>query len=200
MSDDYKYLCKIVLIGSSGVGKTSLIKQYTDNAFDNTYISTIGVDFKIKNITVNNEIVKLQIWDTAGQERFRTITRSYYRGAHGIIIVFDVNDVESFHSIQGWILEVKENSHENVVISVIGNKDDLEQKVKESDVKNLLDKMDIKYDYQTTSAKMNHDVDELFSKMATNMVEMIKKDKLVFPEKNREKFVGLDDNKKFGCC
>ena len=96
----YDYLFKLLLIGDSGVGKSSLLLRFSDDTYDTNFNSTIGVDFKIKTVDLDGKVVKLQIWDTAGQERFRTITCSYYRGAHGIIIVYDVTDTESFDNVK----------------------------------------------------------------------------------------------------
>lgn len=93
---------KIILIGDSGVGKTSLLQRFCDNEFSNNFLTTIGIDFKIKTITLNGQPVKLQIWDTAGQERFRTITQAYYRGADGIVMVFDIDDRASFDNMLQW--------------------------------------------------------------------------------------------------
>jgi len=96
MKRDYDYLFKLVLIGDSGVGKSCLLLRFADDNFTDSYISTIGVDFRFRTITIDKKTVKLQIWDTAGQERFRTITSAYYRGADGIIMVYDVTSSESF--------------------------------------------------------------------------------------------------------
>ena len=101
---DYDHLFKLLIIGDSGVGKSSLLVRFADNTFSGNYITTIGVDFKIRTINVNGERVKLQIWDTAGQERFRTITSTYYRGTHGVIVVYDVTSGESFVNVKRYVL------------------------------------------------------------------------------------------------
>mmetsp|Transcript_49208 Transcript_49208/g.71860 ORF Transcript_49208/g.71860 Transcript_49208/m.71860 type:complete len:109 (+) Transcript_49208:102-428(+) len=106
MNPEYDYLFKLLLIGDSGVGKSCLLLRFADDTYTESYISTIGVDFKIRTITQDSKTVKLQIWDTAGQERFRTITSSYYRGAHGIIVVYDVTDMESFNNVKQWLHEI----------------------------------------------------------------------------------------------
>lgn len=122
--NDYDYLFKILLIGDSGVGKSSLLARYCDNVFCESYFSTIGVDFRIKTIKFKDGIAKLQIWDTAGQERFRSITKTYYRGANAIIIVFDIQDENWRSQIANWINEIDfSNSHPNIII-LAGNKID----------------------------------------------------------------------------
>ena len=88
------------------MGKSCLLLRFADDTYTGTYISTIGVDFKIRTVELEGKTIKLQIWDTAGQERFRTITSSYYRGAHGIIVVYDVTDKESFEAVKGWLNEI----------------------------------------------------------------------------------------------
>ncbi|XP_021344297.1 ras-related protein Rab-1B-like [Mizuhopecten yessoensis] len=95
MDKEYDFLFKYLLIGDSGVGKSSLLLRFADDVFSDTYISTIGVDFKIRTVDVDNKVVRLQVWDTAGQDRFKTITASFYRGAHGIMLVYDVTDMVS---------------------------------------------------------------------------------------------------------
>merc|ERR1711965_386176 len=104
---EYDYLFKLLLIGDSGVGKSCLLLRFADDTYTETYISTIGVDFKIRTVEIDQKVIKLQIWDTAGQERFRTITSSYYRGAHGIIVVYDVTDEESFTAVERWMTEIE---------------------------------------------------------------------------------------------
>ena len=94
---------KLLMIGDSGVGKTCLLLRYANDSFSPTFITTIGIDFKIKTVPIDNHVVKLQIWDTAGQERFRTITTSYFRGAQGILLVYDVTDRGSFENVSNWM-------------------------------------------------------------------------------------------------
>lgn len=101
-----------------GVGKSCLLLRFADNTFSGSYITTIGVDFKIRTLEINGERVKLQIWDTAGQERFRTITSTYYRGTHGVIVVYDVTNGESFANVKRWLHEIEQNCE--VVNKVLG--------------------------------------------------------------------------------
>merc|ERR1711981_738989 len=103
---EYDYLFKLLLIGDSGVGKSCLLLRFADDTYAESYISTIGVDFKIRTIQLEGKTIKLQIWDTAGQERFRTIS-SCYRGAHGIIVVYDITDGDSFANVKQWLEEIQ---------------------------------------------------------------------------------------------
>ena len=125
---EYDYLFKILLIGSSGVGKSSLLSRYSEDSYEANFLPTIGVDFKIKTIEIDGKKVKLQIWDTAGQERFKNITSSYYRGAHGVIVAYDVTDKKSYQDIHTWMGEVEKHASPNITRVLVGNKSDLEEK------------------------------------------------------------------------
>jgi len=125
-TSEYDYLFKILLLGSQGVGKSSLLGRFADNEFLDSYRTTVGVDFKIRTIELADKTIKLQLWDTAGQERFKTVTNTYFRGAHGVILVYDVTDQKSFTQIGDyWLNEVKNNAPENAVLMIVGNKCDL---------------------------------------------------------------------------
>jgi len=127
MKRDYDYLFKLVLIGDSGVGKSCLLLRFADDSFTDSYISTIGVDFRFRTVNIDMKTVKLQIWDTAGQERFRTITSAYYRGAHGIIMVYDVTNYETFEHVEEWLNEVNRHASESTLKLLVGNKADLQE-------------------------------------------------------------------------
>jgi len=143
--NEYDYLFKLLIIGDSGVGKSGLLLRFVDDSFTDSYISTIGVDFKIKTIQLNSSVIKLQIWDTAGQERFRTVTSSYYRGAHGIIIVYDVTNLESFENVKMWLNEIERYANEGTKKLIIGNKCDLidSKAVEYSNAKEFADSLGI---------------------------------------------------------
>ncbi|KAM3142557.1 hypothetical protein pb186bvf_005459 [Paramecium bursaria] len=117
---------KLLVIGDSGVGKTNIILRYCENNFHPSHLSTIGIDFKLKTIDVDGTRIKMNIWDTAGQERFKTITQTYYKGAQGIILVYAINDRDSFNNISNWIKQIKNHACENVQMIIIGNKCDLD--------------------------------------------------------------------------
>ena len=132
MERGYDHLLKLLIIGESGVGKSCIMSRFADDIFMESFISTVGVDFKIRHIRIDDKIVKLQIWDTAGQERFRTIMSSYYRGSHGILIVYDVSDLESFQCVDMWIGEIyKSTATDNVDIFLIGNKCDMKEDMRQ---------------------------------------------------------------------
>jgi len=120
---------KILIIGESGVGKSSLLLRFTDDTFDPEQAATIGVDFKVKTLTVDGNKAKLAIWDTAGQERFRTLTPSYYRGAQGVILVYDVSSKQTFTKLDAWLSELETfATKHDMVKMLVGNKIDKEKR------------------------------------------------------------------------
>merc|ERR1712083_524879 len=159
MAAEYDYLFKLLLIGDSGVGKSCLLLRFADDTYTESHISTIGVDFKIRTIQLDGKTIKLQIWDTAGQERFRTITSSYYRGAHCIIVVYDITDADSFGNVKQWLEEIQRYACEGVNKLMVGNKCDLASKraVEKKSAEEFAAKLDIPF--LETSAKSNNNVE-----------------------------------------
>lgn len=167
---DYDFLFKLVLIGDSGVGKSCLLLRFADDAFTESYISTIGVDFRFRTVKIDGKTVKLQIWDTAGQERFRTITSAYYRGADGIIMVYDTTNLESFDHVNDWLKEVNRYAAEKTVKLLVGNKCDraADKAVTDEQAKEFADELGIAL--LETSAKTSKNVEEAFLTMAGELV------------------------------
>lgn len=195
MQTEYDYLFKTLLTGPSNVGKSSIMSRYVDDVFCESYISTIGVDFKIKTLEVNNKIIKLQIWDTAGQERFRSIISSYYRGAQCVIVVFDLTDIDSFEeAMEIWLEEIKKNNEINKsqpIVYIVGNKSDKKStvnKINLDTIKSRLDKLDLlnnyvnsELNYFEVSAKLNTNIDNMFYDISE---KLIKKHHILSDEKN----------------
>jgi len=126
--DNFDFLYKVVVTGDSGVGKTNIITRFTANEFSLESKATIGVEFGHAEITLgDNSKIKVQIWDTAGQERFRAITRGYYRGAVGALIVYDITKSVSFRNVEKWLQELRQHAFDDIVIMLVGNKSDLKQ-------------------------------------------------------------------------
>jgi len=167
----YDYLLKFLLIGDSGVGKTCILFRFSDDAFNTTFISTIGIDFKIKTVEINGKKVKLQIWDTAGQERFHTITTSYYRGANGIMLVYDITNPKSFDNIEKWLKNITDHASDDVERLLLANKCDMEEQRMISTAKGaeLAQKNGIKF--FETSAKSNNNINDAFMSLAAAVLE-----------------------------
>lgn len=154
-------ILKIILIGDTGAGKTSLLTRFAEDTFNNFFIPTIGVDFRTRDITIDGEQVKLHLWDTAGQEKFRSITKSYFRGSNGILVVFDLSKRKSFDETKFWIQNAKEILGDTADMLLIGNKCDLERDVEMEEAEELADSHNIRY--FETSAKNNINVNEAFN-------------------------------------
>ncbi|KAI9030814.1 putative rab-2,4,14 [Phycomyces nitens] len=172
----YNYIIKYIIVGDSGVGKSCLLLQFTDKRFYSGRELTIGVEFGTKFITVDGKQVKLQIWDTAGQESFRSITQSYYRGAAGALLVYDISRRESFEHIPMWLADVRKHANPHTTIMLIGNKSDLDprqRQVTHDEAEKFAKDNDIPL-FLETSAKSSDNVEEAFIKTAEDVYGKIK--------------------------
>ena len=169
MSDDCVY--KVLLLGDSTVGKTCFLLRYCDKTFQEAHLSTIGLDYRLKTMTLKNgKNIKLQIWDTAGQDRFRAITKNYYKGANGIILIYDVTNVQSYENVKNWISQIRDEANPNVVIYLAGNKVDVSEQdklVKTEDGQKIAD--EFKLPFYETSAKNGVNINKIFE----DLVEVI---------------------------
>ena len=170
---DYDYLFKMLLIGNSSVGKSSLMLRFAENIYHDTFLPTIGVDFKIRTFELGGKTVKLQIWDTAGQERFKTITSSYYKGAHGVVLTYDITNRSSFNDIDTWLVEVEKHASPKINKLLVGNKCDLEgqRQVTYEEGKKKAEELGVKF--IETSAKDSINVETAFFTMAGEIKERI---------------------------
>ena len=199
---NYDKSCSILLLGDLAVGKTSLIARYTNGIFNETYISTVGIENLLKQEIINNENVLVKIWDTVGQERFRAITPSILRNAEGVIIVFDVTSKDSFENIKEWINTLKINVGDNtnsIPVIIVGNKIDKEdeREIEKNDALKFAE--DNKYKYFETSAKTGEGVDDAFRDMARQILiyqSQFKEERETI-KINKDK---KDDKNKKGCC
>lgn len=164
MQVEYDYVFKILLIGNSNVGKSSILIRFSDGVYDHSSISTVGVDLKYKTVNIDNKLIKLHIWDTAGQSMYDAFRMSYYRGTHGIIIVYDVTDRDSFDGIKKWIDECNRNNGASIRL-LVGNKcdDKNRRKVHYNEGKNLADEHG--YIFTETSAKYSTNITDTFINM-----------------------------------
>ncbi|KAI4351014.1 hypothetical protein L6164_005408 [Bauhinia variegata] len=167
--EDCDYLFKAVLIGDSGVGKSNLLSRFSKDEFRLDSKPTIGVEFAYRNIKVADKLIKAQIWDTAGQERFRAITSSYYRGALGALLVYDITRRATYESVRKWLRELREFGNEDMVVVLVGNKSDLGQsrEVEKEEGKGFAENE--RLFFMETSALQNLNVEEAFMQMITKI-------------------------------
>ena len=187
MSEDCVY--KVLLLGDTTVGKTCFLMKYTDKTFQDVHISTIGLDYRLKSMVLKSgKNIKLQIWDTAGQDRFRAITKNYYKGANGIILIYDVTSPKTYDNVKNWVTQIREEASPNVVVYLCGNKIDMEddRKIKEEDGKKMAEEFG--FPFNETSARdgininetfedLVERIDSVYSKLYTN-INKTKKNKL----------------------
>ncbi|XP_051982489.1 RAB3D, member RAS oncogene family, a [Xyrauchen texanus] len=162
---NFDYMFKLLIIGNSSVGKTSFLFRYADDSFTSAFVSTVGIDFKVKTVHRNDKRVKLQIWDTAGQERYRTITTAYYRGAMGFLLMYDITNLDSFYAVQDWATQIKTYSWDNAQVILVGNKCDMEDDrlVATEDGQRLANELG--FQFFEASAKDNINVKQVFERL-----------------------------------
>ena len=197
MSKNIDLQYKILVLGESSVGKTSLLMRYAEDKFEST-VQTIGVDFKNKYIIYNNKRIQLELWDTAGQERFKGIAKNYFHAANGVILVFDITNKDSFNKLKYWIDEGKTNVGQDTEIIIAENKVDLEneRKVTKDTINEFGKKMG--FEILETSAKTGEGVDEIFKRLVSRLYSNKKIGKV--KDDNSTKIAGRDQKKdKCGC-
>ena len=195
---DFKF--KILTIGDSGVGKTSILRRYAEDTFTLHHIYTIGVDFKSKNITYDGKNIGLKIWDTAGQERFKNLNKQYYKNSNGIMLVFDINDMNSFEALKGWMHRIREYVDiETVPIVLIGNKCDLqERQVLLEDGQRVANEFGIKY-FETSACK-NINIENAFLELIDSILKIEINKKPANDIKDKKVNINEKNVSRSGCC
>uniref|UniRef100_A0A1A9WPK1 Ras-related protein Rab-21 n=1 Tax=Glossina brevipalpis TaxID=37001 RepID=A0A1A9WPK1_9MUSC len=169
-----QYNFKVVLLGEGCVGKTSIVLRYVEDKFNPQHISTLQASFLTKKVNLDNGAkVQLNIWDTAGQERFHALGPIYYRGSHGAILVYDITDEDSFQKVKNWVKELKRMLGSDIVLTIAGNKTDLEEErtVPHDEALNYAESVGAHY--FETSAKANENIEELFTELTKLMIEHV---------------------------
>ena len=195
--EDYKI--KIIVVGDSGVGKTNLINRFASDKFDTNSKATIGVEFVYKTLKINKEVIKVEVWDTAGQERYRAITSSYYKGAKGAIIVYDITNEDSFNNVESWMNEVTKKGKKDMQFLLIGNKKDLINDRKVTEQKGIDKAKELNMNLFEASALEKTNVNEAFNYLVKEIYLNIRKEKNINTN-NDEKIgqggIALNTNKK----
>jgi small GTP-binding protein len=171
MTSEQNVTFKILTIGESGVGKTCILRRFVENKFLKNHLATIGIDFKTKTLTINDQEIKLKIWDTAGQERFRNITTQYYKGADGIVLVYDVTDDASYEKIRDWMDQILSNTQRDEIgLVLLGNKCDMEPRIITEEQGNQLAD-ELKISYFETSALTGQGIKEAFEQLTRDIMK-----------------------------
>ena len=171
MSSESSKTFKILTIGESGVGKTCILRRFVENKFLKNHLATIGIDFKTKTLIINKQEIKLKIWDTAGQERFRNITTQYYKGADGIVLIYDVTDDASYEKIRDWMEQILSTTkREDIGLVLLGNKCDMEPRaVSEEQGNKMAEELNVSY--FETSALTGQGINEAFNELTRDIMK-----------------------------
>jgi small GTP-binding protein len=193
-----KYIIKILTLGDTLVGKSSIVLRFSDNRFDDNQLATIGIDYKTKYIKVKDASVKVLLWDTAGQEKFRNIARQYYKGANGVLLIYDVCDRKSYERIGFWMDELKQNNEiEQLYIILVGNKIDLEEKrvVTREEAEKYAEDNNI--NYLEVSAKTGEGILDLFNEVTKGTMDKVFNDQDNNEDKEKIKtYLDTNNNRK----
>ena len=187
---------KILLLGDSEVGKSCFLMRYSDNIFVENYITTIGLDYKLKYVQLDSgETIKVQLWDTAGQDRYRTIAKNYYKGSHGILLLYDITKENSFENIREWVQNIREEVYEKAIIFLIGNKIDKkdERKITTEQGQKLAEEYNLPF--FEASAKSGENVEEIFKNLYQKISEVY-----VDIQKERGSKLNSNNKKRIKCC
>ena len=202
-----KILHKKLCYNSKAVGKSNILSRYAKNTFKPNHEITIGCEFMAKNIRLKDKIIRIQIWDTAGQESFRSITRSYYKNSTCAFIVYDITFKKTFDNVIIWLNECRDMCYKNILICLIGNKIDLEDKreVTFEDGENFAKENNLLF--FETSAKNGYNINEIFLETAKILMNKIEKGEILIENNNTRIKIGNSENnedviirKKEGCC
>ena len=172
-NEDSDIIFKILMLGDSEVGKSCFLMRYSDNVFVENYITTIGLDYKLKTIKLDSgKVIKVQLWDTAGQDKYRTIAKNYYKGSHGILLLYDITKISSFENIREWIQDIRQEVSPKSIIFLIGNKIDLtdQRKISKEQGEELAE--EFKIPFFEASAKSGKNVDEVFKALYNKICEI----------------------------
>ena len=195
-NEDSDIIFKILMLGDSEVGKSCFLMRYSDNVFVENYITTIGLDYKLKTIKLDSgKVIKVQLWDTAGQDKYRTIAKNYYKGSHGILLLYDITKISSFENIREWIQDIRLEVSPKSIIFLIGNKIDLtdQRKISKEQGEELAE--EFKIPFFEASAKSGENVDEVFKALYEKIIE-------AYGDLEKEKGTKLNKKKqnKGKCC
>ena len=203
IEESYDYKIKIMLIGDTNVGKTSIIKRYCKNQFSPSFITSVGVDFESKYFKIGDKMINLQLWDTAGQERYKVLAKNYFNKSDGFIIVYDITDTKTFYNVTDWIKQINESAPGNVKSVLLGNKSDLKdmRQVNKEEGKELAKKFNLQF-YETSAAS-GYNIENVF----VDLVKIFLKDYNFLNQRSRASSqytecskISANRNQKKKCC